>query len=256
MHIAIIWQYDDGVRNALQPLLALGTDTAITPVKGHHVRLHQMVPDFPKGANIDAFLILGTILTVAADALQKAERAADMRVIFIFHQTSRETVNGIMRALRMLTPDVLDSLAQQAGKTLTVGNVVLLSCESGTDKAVPNPVPPELVPWVDQAHNMRVAALQAFTVGQALPLVITFSTGNAVTGAITLNPFAAEFRALRGHFNPDGTWDYDLDANGQPDHTQTPSTGNLYADTGQPGGESTQAIPAGVQVNLMPFTLP
>ena len=240
----------------LQPLLALGTESAITAVKGHQVRLQEMAPDSPKGTNVDGYHIFTTILAVAASALQQAERVAELKVYFIFHQTSRETVNGIRWALQLLAGDVLDAMALQAGKNLIIPEVVLLSCESATDKVAGAPVPAPLRSWVDQASNMRTEALKAFTIGQTPPAVITFSTGNPATGAVSLNPFAAEFRALRGHFNPDGTWDYNRDAKGRPDHTQLLSGGTIYTDNGQAGGSTTRTLAPGASENLMPFTLP
>lgn len=261
MHVVIIWQRDEKVRSVLQRLIDLGADSGVISVAGHFVRLHEMFSlNNPKGAYLDRFGIAMAITNTAEDALARAKRKAEMNVIFIFHQTSRAAVNAIRGALRQLLPDLLDSMAAKAGKDLWVKQVSLLSCESAADKVVAPPLPPVMRPWVAQAVEMRTMALQAFSIrkvsgpGEFIPVVVTFSTGNVETGGVVLNPFAVEFRSLRGHFNPDGTWDYDLDANGQPDETQDPSGGTVYTDTGQPGGAATQPLNPGQVIGLMPFT--
>jgi hypothetical protein len=189
------------------------------------------------------------------------ERLAMMHVMFIFHQTSLPAVKSIMGALALLTPDALDDLARSLGKDLHVEQVVLLSCESGVDKVVPLPVPPELDRWVRQAGDMRAACFRAFTIkrvhgaGQLFPTVVTFSTGNAVTGGVVLDPWNSRFVALHGHFDANGDWEYDRNPDGSANKSTDESAGTVYADS--PGSApSATAIPAGQAIPplLPPFS--
>jgi len=243
MHYVVIWQNDPEVETILKPLLDRGAGGGLIALGGDHVRLFKMLAaGSPKGEWYDRLPIWSAIVSTAQHALDHAERLAEMRVEFIFHQTSHAAVSAIMGALKLLTPDALDGLAQAAGQDFSVRDVVLLSCESGTDKTVAAPAPPQFLPWVNQARDMREACFEAFTIrrvnggGQFVPDVITFSTGNPETGGIVLDPWNAKFVSLRGHFNANGGWDYDLDANGQPDKSATPSGGTVYYD--RPNGNT------------------
>jgi len=255
MHYVVIWQNDSEVETILKPLLDLGA--GLIAVGGDHVRLFRMLSEgSPKGEWYDRLPIWSAIMDTARHALTHGGRLAEMRVEFIFHQTSQAAVRSIMGALQLLTPDALDGLAQSFGKDLHVRDVVLFSCESATDKTAPVPTPAALLPWVNQARAMRQACFKAFSIrrvnggGEFQPDVITFSTGNAVTGGIVLDPWNASFVSLRGHFNANGGWDYELDANGQPDKTATPTNGTVYYD--RPDGSSaTKALGLGEKLPPM-----
>jgi len=260
MHVVIIWQYDPKVKAILQPLIDKGADSGVVNIAGHHVRLFQTINQFfPRGIYVDRHLMLDAIISTASHALSENVRLAEMRVIFMFHQTNKSTVDAIMAALDMLGADILDSMAQAAQKDLKVRDCILLSCESASDKTAPNPVPDKMKKWVNQARDMRTKAIKAFTVkkvsgpGEYYPQIVTFSTGNPETGGVVLNPWKTAFIRLNGHFTPGGGWEYDTDANGQPDKTQTPSSGKIYIDTGQPGGSGVQPFPAGQGPSFMPF---
>lgn len=237
MHYVIIWQNDPEIEQIFKPLIDRGAAAGISTANGY-VRLFRMLSaGSPKGESYDALPIFSAIFSTADHALQNSERRADLVVMFVFHQTSRAAVRSIMGALKLLTPDALDGLAASYSKDLSVSPVVLLSCESGCDKAVTPPVPPLLQPWVNQARDMRSACFEAFRIrrvsgpGEFVPQVVTFSTGNAETGGITLDPWRAQFMSLNGHFTADGGWDYNTDASGQPDHTKTPTGGTVHVDT-------------------------
>jgi len=245
MHHLIVWQKDADVEAILQPLISRGAGGGVVQLGGDHFRLFQMISTgSPKGEWYDRLPIWSAIMSTARHALQTQDRLARMHIIFMFHQTSQAAVKSIMGALKLLTPDALDGLAQSLSKNLHVEQVVLLSCESAADKTAPQPVPPAMVRWVNQARDMRNACFEAFTIRhinggiQFTPVVATFSTGNIETGGVVLNPWSAKFISLRGHFDANGDWDYDLDANGNPDKTQTDSGGTLFADTVQ--GSATQ----------------
>lgn len=263
MHFLIIWQSDEKVRPIFQPLIDAGADAGVIESGGNHWRTFEMPSwSYPRGLSINPVLIFNIIVQTAAHALQVAERAAEMQVMFVFHQTSSKAVRGIMGALQMLAPDVLDALAASNNKDLIVPQVVLLSCESGMDKTTPNPVPPGWQKWVDQARNMREACFQAFTIRSPTsnadypPRVITFSTGDPETGGVGLHPWQARFFALHGSFAADGNWDYDLDANGDPDHSMDPSGGTVFADLPPGAGAATThdiASGAAIPPLLPPF---
>jgi YD repeat-containing protein len=260
MHFLLIHQPDPALNALFKPITDRGAGTAVTLIGGHPVRIAQMVHESqPKADLFDYLVIAGTIIATCEHALQAPDRAAEITIFFIFHQTSAPAVRAIMNALNLLAPDVLDQLAVKHKKDLSVPTVVILSCESGTDKVAPTPVPADLQRWVDQARNMREACNRAFsingvTVGAIFePRVVTFSTGDAVTGGVTLNPWGPEFKKLHGHFNPDGTWSYDLDANGQPIKTEDPSAGTVYVDSAH-GGSTTSAATAGQALpSMVPF---
>ena len=255
MHYVIIWQNDPAVEQILAPVLARNSAAGVSAGGGtHFVRTFKMLSEgSPKGEWYDQLPIFSAIMSTADHALQAADRLAEMTVMFIFHQTSKPAVRSIMGALRLLTPDALDGLAAARNTDLSVPQVVLLSCESAADKVVTAPVPPVLQPWVDQARNMRNACFRGFRIrkvqgpGEYLPVVVTFSTGNAVTGGIVLDPWNAKFISLNGAFTPDGDWEYNTGANGQPDKTQTPSGGMVHGD--KPGATpSTTTVPVGQAV--------
>jgi hypothetical protein len=238
MHYVIIWQDDPEIRPIFKPLMDRGAGSRVLAAGGHHVHLCRMpLRGHPKGAWYDPQKIAYSIMATAVHALKMpAEGPAQMEVMFVFHQTSRAAVHAIMRALGLLVPERLDKLARSHNRDLQVTPVTILSCESGTDKTTPVPVPAGYQPWVDQSANMRDACFTAFrirgvtTPGEYIPLVVTFSTGNPATGAISINPWGVKFQSLNGYFAADGSWHYNNDANGRPDHTATDTAGNVYSD--------------------------
>ncbi len=258
--ILIIWQSDDDVRPYLQSLIDKGAASDIVSIAGHHVLLHEAFSkNSPRGAYINHYGIYLAVIRAAEFALSHPSDEAILKVIFMFHQTTRAAVSAINTALHALEPDVLDIRAQAAGKNLWVNQVVLLSCESAADKAAPSPAPPVMDTWITQAKRMRSKAIKAFTIrrvtdgGEYVPVVVTFSN-NVETGSVVLDPFGVRFYTLHGRFTADGSWDYDRDANGQEDKTKDPSRGTIYSDTGQPGGARTEEVPENGHVNFLPFT--
>jgi hypothetical protein len=198
--------------------------------------------------------------------------AVTIRIVFMFHQTSQKIVDIIMRALRQLPNNQeWQQLPYEYTKHLRVDPVVLLSCESGMDKGFqPGPEPAgqrqlSLRRYAAQATKMRKAAGEAFITPMAPPPtdpltfydpgVMTFSTGDADTGGIELNPFGCRFRKLPGRFRDDGSWDYDPTPPGQdPDsfHSGTPASGTVHIDHVNQGSSTSQPIPAGQSFSIIP----
>jgi hypothetical protein len=208
----------------------------------------------------------------AAQLSRQQNDVATIRVIFMFHQTSNSVVDVIMRALRQLPQNAeWVQLPFQHTKHLRVDPVILLSCESGMDKGFnvgPHPLSPRqlaMQKYAEQAAKMRTAAGKAFITPMAPPpaqpqgyydpAVMTFSTGNGETGGVELSPFGCQFRQLPGRFRDDGSWQYDPVPAGQDSdafHSGTPTGGTVHIDHVNQGSSTTQPVPAGQPIVLIP----
>ncbi len=195
-----------------------------------------------------------------------------IRIVSMFHQTSNGTVKKILRALSQLPRNrEWRRLPFKHNKHLKIDPVVLLSCESATDRSFQTgPNPPsrrELAKrrYSTQASVMRTKAGQAFVTPMAPPptdpqgwydpSIITFTTGNVDTGGIELNPFVCRFRSLPGAFRDNGSWTYDPTPAGQGDEQfrqGTPTGGTVHVDHVNQDSSSTQTIPSGQPFQIIP----
>lgn len=274
MHTLVIAQND---RKFLDPLARYRQQDWVEPtVNGRRLRYRLEIEEIDPDRRTGGALASSGPRTVRqivsfADGLLASQNddVVSFSVVFMFHQTSQATVRRIGRALLLLRSDPeWRALPFKHTKHLRVHQVVLLSCESATDLVAPNPVPPALQEYVEQARSMREAADRAFTTPQApppntpptwyRPLVATFSTGNAETGGVVMNPFATEFRALPGRFGPGGSWQWDPTPAGQAQEAfrcGTPVPGRMYV---HQAGALVQEVPfpAGTSINLMGYPPP
>lgn len=272
MHAIIIHQNDRRVRDLLRKAKQQGGGSVT--VNGRRLTHTLQVEELGSGTLAGKFtggLLLGSAPRIAraivgfADKVMTntAEDVVAIQVIYMFHQSSGKAVRTIMRSMRRVRSDPdWQRLPFKHNKHLSVSAVVLLSCESATDKVAPNPVPPHLQRFVTQARLMRSVAGRSFQTPRSPPpitppgiydpQVITFSTGNAETGGVVLNPFNVQFRELAGHFDANGGWVWDDPNN----HSGVPTSGTMYSDFVGSGSSSTTDVPSGQGANLMGYPQP
>lgn len=262
----IIHQRDDKI-SALPEMKALGND--LREFNGNLVQVHEMVEmqgvkgdpliDHPRAYSaIEGFT--DAVLARVQDDL------VEIQIIFMFHQTKKYAVLAILATMAdVRVKDLFRRLAEQHVKQLRITSIVLLSCESATDKVLTQPIRDGLERYVAQAQLMRSEATDAFKTLQGppypvsgppginYPSVVTFSTGNVDRGGIIMNPFAAKFVDLDGHVDPDGNWVLDDPNTYNPEGT--PTSGTIYTD--QPGVPTTQnELDPGEPENFMGFPPP
>ncbi len=217
--------------------------------------------------------IVRTIVRFADTELSRQQAdAVTIRIVFMFHQTNGPVVRTIMKALRHLPKDPgWRRLPFVHNKHLIANPVALLSCESGMDKTFRptpgRPTPRELAlrRYANQARGMRMAAGKAFVTPMSPPPtrpprwydppIWTFSTGDADTGGMLMDPFKARFRKLPGSFRPNGEWSYDPTPAGQDKgrfRMGQPTPGTVYVDTVHQGASTSNPVPADGWVPVIP----
>jgi hypothetical protein len=225
MHTVVIHQIDQKITSVLKPLRDLGPGTQAVP-SGDKVFIQGLNPLVGPKGRMDSQGQFGfrAILAFAHELLSsEASDLVRLQVVFIFHQTSGAAVKGVMDTMRLIRDTgVLPALTGLHGKRLNVEIVNVLSCESAADKAV------------------------------SPPHVVTYTTGDPQTGGITLNPFAVSFRELDGHFNPDGSWEYNNPDSPDPDGEASGGTIHQVHN----GQENTQQLGPGAHINIMGFPPP
>jgi hypothetical protein len=167
-------------------------------------------------------------ITLFADALAFSwpDDIVEFQVIFIYHQTSQKVIRKIERALRGLpTYRLWRQIPFKRIKHIRVPCVWMLSCESATDQVTQDA---RILRYIGQASLLRSLAQEAFITPQAPPptkppsvyhpTVVTFSTGDPVTGGLVLNPEKVKFKELpyrlvqKGYYGKTGfpKWDLEL----------------------------------------------
>jgi len=220
---------------------------------------------------------LGSPDKIVAAIVQFADQLAtvvqedriEFQVIFIFHQTTKRTAERIILALADLNKNKgWRNLPYKHTKHIRVPQVVLLSCESATDEVNKNPYEPRLLKYDTQAYVMRMLADRAFKTPMApppqtppgvyAPAVITFSTGNPVTGGLVLDPFRIAFRKLHYHLDKNGNFVEDPRPPGVSEeewHKGDPSGGTVHVyHNGKLSGK--KRVKKGKSLNVMGYPPP
>ncbi|MGQ0648150.1 MAG: hypothetical protein ACT4P7_11305 [Gemmatimonadaceae bacterium] len=268
MHTLIIMQNDAKVRRLLPREDNIEFGIPGSPIR---YRLQIFAPDTPAataalggtggalGATfLDSANRIKRKIIAFADSISNPPITVDVvefQVIFLFHQTSRGTARAITRGLNLLDADPQwRNLPERKRIGIRVRRSWLLSCESGTDQAVadtPNIDPAlarKLQQWVQQARDMRIAAAVAFTTEQKpppsdpkrywVPFIYTFSTGDPVTGGITLDPQRVGFRVTPYTIDDNGNFQKIPKPAGSTQSDDqyeagTPTVGKVYKYEGQ-----------------------
>lgn len=166
-------------------------------------------------------------ITLFADALASwwPDDMVEFQVIFIYHQTSRKVIRKIEKALRWLPGyQPWQQIPFRRVKHIRVSCVWMLSCESAADQVTQDA---RLFRYIAEASVLRSRAQKAFITPQAPPptnppsvyhpIVVTFSTGDPVTGGLVLDPEAVQFLKLRyqlvqkGYYGKTGTPKWDIE---------------------------------------------
>jgi len=184
----------------------------------------------------------------------------EVQTIFIFHQTNKTVARNIINACTWIkVSNILWELAEAAVKALSVKKVILLSCESASDKVTNPPIRQGLKAAIEQAQDHRSVIASAFKTkiapplpsgGTFFPSIVTFSTGDPDRGGVVLDPFHLKFIDLDGEFDENGNWHYNDPDNQDPDGEAT--AGTIYEDN-EGSGSTTQNLDAGDQINFMGY---
>lgn len=185
------------------------------------------------------------------------------QIIFLFHQTSADTARAITKALITLPQDTQwKDLPVRQRVAIRVQRAWMLSCESATDQVNHDP---GMQRYIRQSLDMRLAAATGLTTEKTppptnppeywLPFVYTFSTGDAFSGGLVVDPHRVSFRKLPYEANPAGGFRHIPKPAGDPRSDAEyemgePTSGKVYKYEGSQLVEE-RILPANDFVNLM-----
>lgn len=194
------------------------------------------------GAAYESFewTIKDNIATFARECLKnepkrpKPQDIVELQIVFVFHQSQVPEIEAMVTALTDLPLfSAWANVTDGQGYMLRVKNVVLMSCESGAHKGTNRD--PLLIDYLTRAAALQNAARLGLATEVKpppsnpreyfpYPVVLSFTTGDPVTGGLVLDPNHAKFVST-----PEWglTRDGQIAPFGDPDK-EVPAAGSVY----------------------------